>query len=105
MGDYADFLPAQRLRPSLSLSADGTAVAFASDASGQFNLWTQLVTDGEARQLTFYTDRAVNEVAWSPDGQMIAFTADAQGDEQYQVYLVPAAGGDPVLVSRGTGQH
>jgi DNA-binding CsgD family transcriptional regulator len=34
MTDYSQFVPARRLRPRLSLSADGTMVAYASDASG-----------------------------------------------------------------------
>ncbi len=105
MSSYEEFLPAQRLGNSLSLSADGTMVAYTSDASGQFNLWTQPVRGGAPRQLTSFTDRSVREVAWAPDGKTIAFTADTQGDEQYQVYLVSADGGEPMRVSRGTGQH
>jgi dipeptidyl aminopeptidase/acylaminoacyl peptidase len=105
MSNYEDFLPAQRLGNSLSISADGTMVAYISDTSGQFNLWTQPVDGGPARQLTFFTDCAVREVAWAADRTALAFTADAQGDEQYQVYLVPADSGEPRLVSNGTGQH
>ncbi|MBV9450754.1 MAG: S9 family peptidase [Streptosporangiaceae bacterium] len=105
MVDYEDFLPAQRLGNSISVSMDGTAVAYVSDASGQLNLWTQPIAGGPARQLTSFTGRAVREVAWAPDGETIAFTADTQGDEQYQVYVMPRDGGTPALVSGGTGQH
>lgn len=105
MVNYEAFLPVQRLGRSLSLSADGQAVAYVSDKSGQFNLWTQPADGGPARQLTFFTDRAVREVAWALDGETIAFTADTQGDEQHQVYVLPAAGGEPTRVSRSAGQH
>jgi dipeptidyl aminopeptidase/acylaminoacyl peptidase len=107
VNSYEDFIPTQRLgwSRSLSVSADGTMIAYASDASGQYNLWTQPVTGEPARQLTFFTDHAVREAAWAPDGQRIAFTADTQGDEQFQVYVVPAGGGEPAMLSRGTGQH
>jgi dipeptidyl aminopeptidase/acylaminoacyl peptidase len=105
MADYQEFVPRQRLWKSLSISADGSRVAYVSDASGQFNAWTQPVGGGPARQLTFFTDQAVREVAWAPDGSTVAFTADSRGDEQYQVYLVPSADGTPVLVSSGAGQH
>jgi dipeptidyl aminopeptidase/acylaminoacyl peptidase len=108
MADYEDFLPAERLAGfdmSLSLSADGTMVAYSSDASGQFNLQVRPVSGGPARQLTSFTGQAVREAAWSPDRQQLAFIADANGDEQYQVYLIPAAGGPPELLSRGSGQH
>jgi dipeptidyl aminopeptidase/acylaminoacyl peptidase len=105
MADYAEFVPGQRLGKSVSISADGSMVAYASDASGQFNVWIQPVSGGPGRQLTFFTDQAAREVAWAPDGSAIAFTADTCGDEQYQVYLVPAGGGEPVRLSSGTGQH
>jgi len=105
MNSFEDFLPTQRLGRSVSVSADGTMVAYASDASGQFNLWTQPAEGGRARQLTFFTERSVREVAWAPGGERIAFAADTQGDEQYQVFLVPVDGGEPVMVSTGTGQH
>jgi dipeptidyl aminopeptidase/acylaminoacyl peptidase len=100
MPDYRAFVPAQRLQQTIALSADGTTVAYASDASGQFNLWTRAVAGGPARQLTSFTDQAVRDVAWAPDGTRIAFTADTCGNEQTQVYLVPAGGGEePVRLS------
>jgi dipeptidyl aminopeptidase/acylaminoacyl peptidase len=107
MIDYREFVPGQRLGRTLSLSADGSMVAYASDASGQFNVWIQPTGTGggPARQLTSFTDQAVREVAWAPDGSLLAFTADTCGDEQMQVYVIPSAGGEPELVSSGTGQH
>jgi dipeptidyl aminopeptidase/acylaminoacyl peptidase len=106
VADYQAFIPKQRLWRSLSVSADGSMVAYVSDSSGQFNLWIQPTSaGGTARQLTSVASQAVREVAWAPDGSQLAFTADSGGDEQYQVYLLPAAGGEPVRVSSGTGQH
>jgi dipeptidyl aminopeptidase/acylaminoacyl peptidase len=106
MAEYREFVPRLRLGKSVSVSADGSMVAYASDMSGQFSVWVQS-TDGlsPARRVTFLDDQAVREVAWAPDGSMLAFTADSGGDEQYQVYLVDAAGGSPWLVSAGSGQH
>jgi dipeptidyl aminopeptidase/acylaminoacyl peptidase len=105
LSDYSDFIPGQRLWTSLSVSADGTMVAYVSDISGQFNVWVQPSGRGPARQLTFFVNRAARQVAWAPDGTLVAFNADSGGDEQYQIYLVPAAGGEPVRVSSGTGRH
>jgi dipeptidyl aminopeptidase/acylaminoacyl peptidase len=106
MANYSEFVPRLRLWRSVSVSADGSMVAYVSDASGQFSVWTQ-ATDGvsPARQLTFLDGQAVREVAWAPDASMLAFTADSGGDEEYQVFLVSASGGTPRLVSAGTGQH
>jgi dipeptidyl aminopeptidase/acylaminoacyl peptidase len=97
--DYRDFLAPQRLQRVISISADGSQIAYSSDASGQFNLWIQPAAGGAPRQLTFFTDHAVRDMAWSPDGSRLAFTADRAGDEQAQVYVVPAGGGDPVRLS------
>ena len=52
-----------------------------------------------ARQLTSFTGQSVRSAAWSPDGTLIAFTADTGGDEQTQVCTIPAAGGDARLLS------
>jgi len=105
MTGFHAFVPKQRFQPTLSLSPDGTRLAYSSNASGQFNLWVRPVDGGPARQLTGYTDHAVRIVAWSPDGSAVAFTADHHGDEQYQIYLVPAAGGEPRRLSPTDGRQ
>jgi Tol biopolymer transport system component len=56
MIDYREFLAPQRYQRTISISADGSAVAYSRDASGQFNLWTQPVTGGQPRGLTTFTD-------------------------------------------------
>lgn len=99
MPEYASFLPSQRLQLVLSLSADGSMVAYVSDASGQFNIWVRHIADGTARQLTFFTERSVRQVAWAPDGDRLALTADAHGDEKTQVYLISADGGGLTRIS------
>jgi hypothetical protein len=105
VAEYSDFVPAQRLRSRLSLSADGSMVAYASDASGQFNVWVQAAAGGPPKQLTFFTDQSVREVAWAPDGLKVAFAADTCGDEQYQIFTVPAGGGALVRVSGVQGRQ
>ena len=43
--------------------------------------------------MTLFTDQTPREIAWSPDGQTIAFAADRDGDEYKQIYTIPARGG------------
>jgi dipeptidyl aminopeptidase/acylaminoacyl peptidase len=94
--DFADVISYQR---ALAWSPDSTQIAYSCDASGQYNLWIQPVDGGPARQLTDDTEKAVRDIAWSPDGRQILFTADRQGDEFYQLYLIPAEGGEPVALT------
>lgn len=80
---------------SMSFSPDGSHIAYIVNTSGQFNLWRQPSAGGFPHQLTVFSDRAVRQVAWAPDGRQIAFTADHHGDEFTQVFVLPAGGGQP----------
>lgn len=89
---YADFAAVVSYGPSLSFSPDGDEIAVSSNASGQYNLWALPVAGGNARQLTSHIDQAVRQIAWSPRGGQILFTADQQGDEKHQLYLIDPTG-------------
>jgi dipeptidyl aminopeptidase/acylaminoacyl peptidase len=78
-----------------SFSPDGTQLAVINNRSGQYNIWIQPLDGGEQTQLTFYTDNAVRDLCWSPDGKQILYTADYQGNEKHQLFLMPAEGGEP----------
>lgn len=93
MLDYTGFVPRARFQPGIALSPDATMVAYSCNVSSQFGLWIAPVRGGESRRLLEFTDRAVRQIAWAPDGRSLVFTADRNGDEQYQIYRVPAGGG------------
>ncbi len=82
---------------ALALHPNGDLL-YSSDISGQFNLWRQPVlptgVPGYSRALTGYRDRAVRSIVVSEDGHWAYFTADQDGDEQFQIYRVPANGGE-----------
>lgn len=90
---FDQFAATTRYQPALAFSPDGKQIAYVSDASGQFNLWRQATTGGEAVQLTDFTEHSVRQIAWSPDGTTLLFNRDHHGDEFYQVYRIAAAGG------------
>ncbi|MHC4599199.1 MAG: alpha/beta hydrolase family protein [Planctomycetota bacterium] len=74
------------------LSPDGSAVLFISNMDGRYNLWTVPVEGGWPTQITFQ-DEMIVAAAWVLGGTHILYTADYQGNENRQLFLVPAAGG------------
>jgi dipeptidyl aminopeptidase/acylaminoacyl peptidase len=96
MSSYGDFRSSLRIQQMLALSPDGRQVAYADDASGQFNLTIRPVDPaGQARRLTTFRDHTVRDAAWHPHRPELVFLADRDGDEHTQIYLVPEQGGDP----------
>ncbi|MFD0205541.1 MULTISPECIES: TolB family protein [Saccharothrix] len=106
MTEYRDFAPRQRFRSNVALSPDGTSVAYAANSDGQHNLYVAPVSGGPARRITDYTEHAVRQVAWSPNGRELLYTADFRGNEKFQLYLVDAEGGTPrQLTDAPDSQH
>jgi len=90
---------AVRSYADLSWSPDGRSVAYTSNLSGQLNVWRQSTSqtpDGDPAmplQLTGLTEQAARRAVWSPDGSRILTAVDRQGNENFQLYEVPAADG------------
>lgn len=105
-------------------SPDGTRIAYRNTQTG--GLWIADITTGEAREI-YSTDRPVNFLTWSPDGQKIAFVkivggagigaiwvidAAGQGEavqlvpmEMYAGYLNWSPAGDQILFTSRAGNH
>src|SRR5438552_11656629 len=75
-----------RLLRSPTVSATQIAFAYAN------NIWTVERSGGMARRLTSFQGQTLNP-HFSPDGKMIAFSAEYAGN--VDVYVVPAEGGEP----------
>ena len=84
-------------------SPDGTRIVYvvgetASDRTRvNTRLWTMPVNGGEAKRLT--TGEANESTPrWSPDGKWIAFYSNRDGKDS--IWIAPAGGGEPKLVTR-----
>jgi len=85
----------------VSFSSDGNWVAYVTFPEG--TLW-RMRTDGSERlQLTFSPVLA-SQPYWSPDGKRIAFMGTAPG-KSWQIYVVPAEGGTPRMLSPEDRNH
>lgn len=72
---------------------------YTSNVTGEFNVWSQELgprgRPGRSNALTAYRERSVRVVLSAPDGHTLYFTADQDGDEQFQLFRLDARGGDP----------
>ena len=96
-----------------AIAPDGSRVAWAEKLRGadgtetRSSLHVSAVDGSGARVLTAARDgrpHRERDVAWSPDGREIAFLSDSAHDGQLQLYVAPAAGGAPRLLTRAQGQ-
>ena len=96
MYDFARYLNI-RAAHSPALSRDGNQLAFLSDITGNFQVWSLSVqgnSPGEwPRQLTFFADK-VWELYASPAADQLIAVSDVGGNERQQFYLISNFGVD-----------
>ena len=73
-------------------SPDGKQIVFTTNLTGRNNLWTIPATGGFPIQLAASDDRQGSAV-WSRDGKTIVFSEDRGGGEYYDLFAIPANGG------------
>lgn len=76
---------------SPTFSPDGKAIAYLSNATGTFQVWSIVLPNGSPQQLTNYDDN-VGFVRWLGDGSGIIFGKAKGGDENTQFYWMKPDG-------------
>src|SRR3990172_1728765 len=78
---------------SATYSPDEKIMAYISNASGIYNIWTVPVSGGEPQQLTHDSVNSIVEVNWCPNRDSLIYSQDKGGNENFHIFLMPAQGG------------
>jgi len=76
-------------------SPDDRELVVPTTLSGRMNLWKVSAAGSWPVQLT-RSDDAQGDENWSPDGKWIEYAADRAGGEIFDLYAVPASGGEVI---------
>lgn len=76
--------PAQDVMPSLS--PDGSRIAFASNRSGNWDIWVMPVTGGKAIQVTSEGSHDLHP-SWSPEGDQLVFCRLGQTSGRWELWV------------------
>jgi dipeptidyl aminopeptidase/acylaminoacyl peptidase len=102
---FERFYAVRRFEPTLAFTADGAAVLFSCNISGQFNLWRAAVAGSWPEQLTGFTSHTVRAIAVRTSDGLVAFAADGDGDEFHQLYLLERDGWPRRFTDAPKAQH
>jgi len=84
---------------SPQFSPDGRRIVFASDRSGNSEIWMCDSDGSNVVQMTSLNKALAGTPRWSPDGQQIAF--DLFEDRRGHIYVISTAGGHPRPITTG----
>jgi Tol biopolymer transport system component/imidazolonepropionase-like amidohydrolase len=90
--------PAYDSQPSYS--PDATMISFVSDRDGADNLWIAKADGSAPRQLTHEREAEFASPTWSPDGEYVIISKQAEGNRTYELWMYNIHGGSGVQVTK-----
>lgn len=85
---------------SFDVRPDGRSLAYSANKGTQWATYVRAL-GGTRERLLVRSDQSVVNPEFSPDGRWIAVQSDVEGDENYNILVVPAAGGAARKVTDG----
>jgi dipeptidyl aminopeptidase/acylaminoacyl peptidase len=83
------------VRAAGRISPDGRYVSWLAPVNGVMNVFVAPASDPSAgRAVTRETRRNLQQYFWAPDSRHIIFQQDTGGNENFQIFAVPATGGE-----------
>lgn len=98
-GPPVKLVSSSRGQRNASFSPDGRRLAFDSNRSGHYEIWTSDADGSDASALTAFAGPITGSPKWSPDGRFIAFDSRAGGSSN--IYVAPSEGGPLRRVTTG----
>lgn len=85
-------------------SPDGKRIAFVSDRSGSYAIWTMNANGTGLRRLIWHRGKNVAFPRWSPDGTTLLYTSfDSSGRKNdFRLHAIGADGSNPRVLRAGT---
>jgi Tol biopolymer transport system component len=83
-------------------SPEGGRLAYFSNQNGNFDIWVSQIRGGNAVNLTADSPADDFFPSWSPDGSQIAFMTYRDESDGGGCHVIPAVGGTPRRVARGS---
>lgn len=82
---------------NFAVNSQGQLV-FTTNIKGEYDLWGMDIPTNYPYPLTF-NGQMILFPTFSPDGSIIAFSSDLEGDESYQIYMIKGEGSEPIRIT------
>jgi len=76
------------------LSPEGERLAYVAPVDGVLNVWIQTIGEDDARAVTTDDKQGIYRYFWARDGEHILYLQDAEGDENWRLYVVDLESGE-----------